>query len=338
MLPVVVYPGWKDVPYVRCLYNNKEVEYAAYHGAWYPLSKNISSHTQILHLHWTADLFAVTQKNTLHFLVRYLISVIDLLWVVYVRRVKIVWTVHNLYAHGCIHKQADKMARKLLGKVAAKVIVHSPTAGKLVTEEFSVSEKKIEVVYHGHFIAEYPNETTQEQARKKLNIDSGKKVYLFFGSVIDYKGCKNLVAAFNEWKPEDAVLIIAGKNAATLLNSNNNIRVYDGYIADNDMQLYLNATDWVVLPYKEILTSATLITAMGFRKAVIIPNIGTLPDYIHENGGIIYNSKEKDSLLSALQKSRSVNAEAAGNHNYNKALSFDWKQIQLQTQKIYQSI
>lgn len=339
---ILVYPGWKEVPYIRCLYSgNHEIQYANYHGAWRPLSKNIAPETRILHLHWTADLFAVTQKNVFLFFIRYLISLADLLWVVYVSRVKIVWTVHNLYAHACLHKQADKIARTLLGKVASAVIVHSPMAKNLVVDEFGVSESKIKVVYHGHFVSVYNNEVTREIARKTLRIDPGKKVYLFFGSVLDYKGCKTLVEAFRKWNWPDAVLLIAGKHAASLASADSGedtVRIYDGYIADRDLQLYLNAADWVVLPYKEILTSATLITAMGFRKAVIIPNIGTLPDYIHQNGGIIYNSKEKDSLLSALQRSTGTDAENAGNNNFGKVLNFDWKTIQTQTQKIYQPL
>lgn len=343
MAHILVYPGWKEVPYNRCLYrNNHEVEFAAYHGAWSPLTQNITSEEiRILHLHWTADLFAVTIKNPILFLTRYLISVIDILWIVYVRKIKVVWTVHNLYAHGCIYKRFDKLARILLGRISSVVVVHSPAAQKSIIKEFGVPESKVKVVSHGNFLSEYPNNITRALARKNLNIDLDKKVYLFFGSVIDYKGVQELLEAFQKFKSPDAVLLIAGKNALSLVSGNemqSNIQIHDGYIPDDKLQVYMNAADWVVLPYKQILTSASLITAMGFHKAVIIPQIGTLPDYMHPNGGIIYNSKEKDSLLSALQNSGQIDAQEAGEKNFNKILDYNWNNIQNQTKEIYKSL
>ena len=122
---VLVYPGWKTVPYNQCLYRDMaNISFAQYHGAWFPLSRNLTSAHQVLHLHWTEDLFAVNEKNSFKFFVRYLISLIDIFYVRYVKRVPIIWTVHNLYAHNCVHLNADGFIRKLIGKIASVVIVH----------------------------------------------------------------------------------------------------------------------------------------------------------------------------------------------------------------------
>ncbi len=339
---ILVYPGWENALYYNCLYQGlTDVNYAQYHGAFFALYRNFTpQENQILHLHWTADLFAVTEKRTSHFLIRFIISLIDLVLVKFVKKANIVWTVHNLYAHNCKHRIADKLGRILLGKLANRVIVQSAIAHDLVIRAFHIPSGKIHIIPHGHFIDIYPNIITREDARKKLNINPYNTVYLFFGGLSDYKGADDLVRAFNELPDSNSILLIAGKNAksVTHLITNQNIYVFDGFIPDSELQIYMNAADWVVLPYKQILTSASLITAMGFHKAVIIPQMGTLPDYMHPNGGIIYKSEEKDCLLSALRKSSQMNAQDAGEKNFIKILEFNWHIIQNQTKEIYKSI
>ncbi len=341
---ILVYPGWENAIYYNGLYKGlPNVNYAKYHGAFFPLCRNFNAtENQIVHLHWTADLFAVTEKRTAYFLLRFIISIADLFIVKFVKKACIVWTVHNLYAHNCKHRIADKIGRTILGWLAARVIVQSAIALDLVITEFNIQPSKIHIIPHGHFIDIYPNVITREAARKQLSINPNQTVYLFFGGLSGYKGTDDLVLAFNELSYDNRILLIAGKNAKSIEHlidrSKHNIWVFDGFIPDSELQVYMNAADWVVLPYKQILTSASLITAMGFHKAVIIPQIGTLPDYMHPNGGIIYNSREKDSLLSALQKSGQINAQVAGEKNFNKILDYNWGKIQNQTKEIYKSL
>jgi len=55
------------------------------------------------------------------------------------------------------------------------------------------------------------------------------------------------------------------------------IKVFLDFIPDNDIQIYMNAADIIVLPYLDILNSGVAILAMSFGKPVIAPRTGSIP-------------------------------------------------------------
>jgi hypothetical protein len=172
---LLAYPAWRNNVYIRNLYRNfDDSTFATYYGAFFTLNRNYNSDIhKILHLHWIADLFAINERNWFLFFFRYGISMMDLLWLKYFRKAHIVWTVHNLYAHDCFHPVADLFARCLLGKLADKVIVHGNRAVPLILKQFRVPLQKVFVIDHGNFLEDYPNNISQQEARKALDIPLG---------------------------------------------------------------------------------------------------------------------------------------------------------------------
>ncbi|MCD6327888.1 glycosyltransferase family 4 protein, partial [bacterium] len=61
-----------------------------------------------------------------------------------------------------------------------------------------------------------------------------------------------------------------------------NITIIDDYIPDNEVSLYFNTADIVVLPYREATQSGIIQIAYGFRKPVITTDVGGLPDVVEE--------------------------------------------------------
>jgi glycosyltransferase involved in cell wall biosynthesis len=338
---ILVYPGWKEANYYKLLYKEiPNVEYASYSGAIFTLLKNKKLHQpSAIHLHWLTSYFAVDKPWSINFIVRYLISLLDLLIIRFFTQTKMVWTVHNLYEHETKHEKLEVFAKWLTSKLVHKIIVLGASAKSLVAEEYGANQAKIETSLHGHFNGVFPTHTlSKKECRTLLDLPSDKLIYLFPGAAKDYKGIVELVSAFVEWKNENATLVIAGKIAPLVLlkfgNLPNNIIIRNHFVSDEEMPKYFNAADWVVIPYKRILTSATVLTAMGLGAAIIVPNTGTLGDYLDENGGILYPQNEKDCLLSALQKSTRLDHTLLGTYNRSKALTFDWKLISNQTYEI----
>src|SRR6266540_980881 len=101
--------------------------------------------------------------------------------------------------------------------------------------------------------------------------------YKSFNAVIT-----TLIESFLRSLEDNLVLIIAGRVMdVSYLESikkfiNENIILKDHFIKEEELQVYFNAADVVVLPFEKIENSGTVILAMGFKKPVIAPKMGVL--------------------------------------------------------------
>ena len=58
------------------------------------------------------------------------------------------------------------------------------------------------------------------------------------------------------------------------------VEVVEGYIPDKEVEKYFAACDLVVLPYESATQSGIVQIAYGFRKPVLVTNVGGLPDVV----------------------------------------------------------
>lgn len=153
-----------------------------------------------------------------------------------------------------------------------------------------------------------PSDATREQARVALGLPPDVPVLLFFGSVRQYKGVDILLSAFRQAvvvRP-DLHLIIAGQPDTSddnaLLESakdQQHVHVYNGYIAYEDIWQFYLAADTVLFPYRSITQSAALISAMEFGRAVIVSDVGGLPETVEGNGWVV-PPEDVDALSGAI--------------------------------------
>ena len=74
-------------------------------------------------------------------------------------------------------------------------------------------------------------------------------------------------------------------------------------IQNDELQLYLNAADFVVLPYEQILTSGSAVLAFSFARPIIAPALGGLRDLVQDNvNGFLYDPLAEGALLGALKR------------------------------------
>ncbi len=346
MQKVVVYPGWNQSLYLKTLYEGMEqVEFASYHGALFTLLKNKKRHkANVLHIHWTSSYFAVDESRPFRFWLRYWISILDLTLLAKFTRVRIVWTVHNLYAHHTLHEKRERRARRLLGKCADSVIVLGESAISLVQKEFDIPEHKITSMAHGNFVSifeQFPP-LSKEEAREACKLPVNKKIYLIPGTVHSYKGAQHAVESFWEIGDDQSLLIIAGKISPEMKTLPDtlpeNVVLLNEYIPDLLYYQLHKACDWVILPYERILTSATLITAMGLGCPVITPKMGTLADYLDDQGGILYDPENKHALSEAILSSEKMDTEKMGKWNIEKIKKPDWTEIRSELQELYKAL
>jgi len=238
------------------------------------------------------------------------------------------------------------MGKNFFSKKVDLIICHCDNAKKLVQKEFGVNPAKIHIIPHGNYIHSYKKTISREKAREKLNLSSDDFIFLFFGRIRPYKGIGNLIKSFKSIHTNDNLkLLIAGKvfkpQIKNLLVKNTlddeRIILKLKRIPDDDIQIYMNASDVVVTPYRDVLTSGQVILAMSFSKTIIAPKLGCIVDILDEKGSILYNPNRKDGLLRALDmgiKKKNKFTEM-GRYNLKLAGKYNWSLIGKQTKNLY---
>lgn len=93
----------------------------------------------------------------------------------------------------------------------------------------------------------------------------------------------------------------------------------------------------MVLPYRDIINSGSAILGMSFGKAIIAPRLGCIPEILKSEGGILYDSNDKNGLLKAMKLALTSKNKIVeiGKSNSELAKKMDWKDIAASTGKVY---
>lgn len=335
MIRVAAFPR-RGYPYTVCFYEalqKKGIEVLEGDSSIRWLTREVKN-IDYFHFHWPSFAYAYRDnlKKTFHELVRYLLY----LTIIKISGKKILWTAHNLYPHDKgrqVSIAIDIFVRHLITKITSIIFVHGLVAAKIVVGEFPRTRKKLVIINHGHWVNFYKNQASKELARQKLEVPADKFVFLFVGTCKRYKNIPALVKAFKQLS-ENVMLLIAGRFQEecyfkeitdSVQENEDRIRLVGQYIPDDDLQFYLNASDAVVLPYSEILTSGAAMLAISMGKPVIAPEKGYLKDVINSDCGLLYKPEDPNGLLNALREiqEKSFDEGIIIKH----ALAYDWDSI-----------
>lgn len=301
--------------------------------------------TNIIHLHWIE--YFLRRRNFPLTVLEATGFILGLLFLKLVRK-KMVITLHNVKPHESLYPRLEHFGFKFCLKLANAVIVHNEYAKKEALALYKITDAKVDVIPHGNFVSYYPNVISKEKARDLLNISRNKFVLLYLGIIRPYKGLDDLISALDGilTKQKDIVAVICGrvqdKNLeATLLQFS---AKFDGhciakleYIPDDEVQIFMNAADVGILPYKDITTSGALMLFMSFQKPVIVPDLEPIREMLGENG-IYFKAGDVKSLRTAILNSRQMNLSNISRRVYAKALEFNWDDIAMKTVAVYKNI
>ncbi len=346
-LRVVMLPYNHHVPYQSSL--KRELEALGVRvtagGAyrWSFLGDISPSQMDVLHLHWLHPL--VQGAGLLRFLVRSAKLVGNLLFLRAIGK-RLVWTVHNLHPHEDQHPRLDWILRLIVSRLVHAMIVHCQVARRGVLRRFYLSNgDRIHVISQGNYIDAYPNHVSPAQARQALSLPPEARVLLFLGNVRPYKGVLELVQAFKTIAQSDARLVIAGRTfdpaeeqaVHQAIADDPAIQFHSGFVPDDRIQTYMNAADVVVLPYRDILTSAAAMLAISFGRPCIAPRIGCLEETLTDRGGFLYDPADPRGLENALRQAMESpqRLAAMGQYNHQAALQWGWDRIAAATLGVY---
>lgn len=301
------------------------------------------SKPNVLHLHALYPFFI--GPNTLKSVIKLTRSLYQLLNM-RLMGVKIVWTAHDLKHHENGFPKLDRIFTNLVARLTHAIITHGETAKQEVTRALNLTnDDNIFVIPHGNYIDHYENKIDRVEARKTLGIPDTSFVLLFLGLIRPYKGVDELIDAFKQLHHDGAYLVIAGKVADEFGEQikqktvgHDDIKFIPGFVADDKIQVYMNACDAVVLPYRDILTSGSTVLAMSFSRACIAPNRGCIGDMLDDSGAFLYDPDVKEGLLQAMKRAAQKKADLLemGEHNRQLAEQWSWNRVAKMTLEVYQ--
>ena len=281
---------------------------------------------QVLHLHWPELYYRgrggrVTARSASAFLAA--------LFAARALGYRIVWTVHNALPHE--HQGlADRLLRAVLCRTA-RLVVHGESARRALPG----GGRRAAVVPHGHYIDAYPHAIDETAARRRLGLGPDEQVLLCFGQLRAYKGVPELLAAFAALRQPGVRLVIAGHpadravaDAVTRAAARDpRIVAHLAHVDNADVQVYFEAADWVVLPYREVTTSGSALLALSFGRPVVAPRRGCLADLDRADGLLEYEPDGPNGLLLALAEAVHTDARAWRQRAHAAARRFDWEDI-----------
>lgn len=306
------------------------------------LARSWHGTVDVLHLHWLELLYASPQLSRT---VRRLSAVLlGLLWAK-AGGCKVVYTVHNLNPHEQAFPPLDRIAHRTLFALADALHVHDEDAAFDVTRNYG-RHKGVYVIPHGSYVGAYPNDCSRQEARERLGLPSGSFVYLFLGQIRRYKGIEDLVDAFCRLNDTKSHLVIAGNvhdpeygaDLIRLTRGRPGIRTWFEYVADDQLQYFMSASDVIVLPYRDVTTSGAAVLGLSFGKPIVAPALSGFRGWAADGRGILYAPSEREGLLDALTQARHMDMAEAGKRAFAWARVHTWQALAPEFVRLYGDI
>jgi glycosyltransferase involved in cell wall biosynthesis len=255
-----------------------------------------------------------------------------------------------------VHEWADRLGdgkhdiplqwAAILGRLFHALITHCESTRNEIIKAFRLENKnKVFVIPHGNYIGSYENKVSQLEARKFLGINTEDLVFLLFGNIHRTKGFLEAIDVFKRLQQTKIFLLIAGypgeeeieELIKDKVKENENILFVPGIVPDEEVQIYMNASDCVIVPYKVFTTSGVTILAMSFGRACIAPQVGFFRDMLDDCGAFLYDSTHEDNLLQAMKGAIEKRASILdmGKHNFKIAEEWSWDYVAEETLNIY---
>lgn len=229
---------------------------------------------------------------------------------------RLVWTIHNVISHDLPFHLVEKSIAKEVISLADVVHIHSEESLFEIKNHFGIPREKIHVNRHGSYLGVYPSFADRTCARRELSLKKDSQVMLFLGQIRPYKGIDILLQAFCEIAPArpQLQLVLAGSGSVEGLiegiepQLQDRIHVYNRFIDDMEIQIFMRSADFTVFPYHNILTSGSMLLSLSFGVPLVIPEFGMTREVLKgdnnkiSNCGVLYSADEGSQGLSTALK------------------------------------
>lgn len=208
------------------------------------------------------------------------------LLVLRLRRIPVVWTIHNVAAHGNRHPRLARAFWKALPWLLSGHIALTESGRDMAIARLPRLAKLPScVIAHPHYRDLYPDPPDQVAARRRLGLPLGIPLIGAVGRIAPYKGIGEFLRQYIDC-PLEAGLVVAGYPESaelgdflrTLGARDPRVHLRLESLSDDQLVEYTAAVDLVVLPYRQILNSGSALLALSLARPVLAPAMGALPE------------------------------------------------------------
>ncbi|MBL1233291.1 MAG: hypothetical protein P1U44_09835 [Vicingaceae bacterium] len=293
--------------------------------------KNFDNHQiDIVNIHWPESIFNYSEPSLND------LSDLETELKKWKTKSKIVYTRHNILPHKSKSENLIELYRLVLQYCDGIIHMGNYSKTELESHYTELSIKKSIVIPHPAYTL-FKNQISKSEARKKLKIGEYKNVILVFGSIRTKAELKLIKTAFNNLKLENKYLLISNLNiykplpttflqrvkkfsltkAEKLrLSLSNNVTINYNFIENNDVQVYLNAADVLLIPRIDLLNSGNVFLGFSFKKIVVGPKIGNIAEVLEITNNPAFSPKDANSATLALESAFKLHKKK-GIENYN---------------------
>ncbi len=307
----------------------------------YSRKKILMGKYEIFHIHWPEASLAhpsfirVFLKSTIFLILVFLCKL---------KGTKIVWTIHNLRSHEYYHPLFEGIFWKFFIPMVDCYISLGEKADSMAKEKFLfLKRKKGFIIPLGHYRNYYSVSLKKEEARRKLGIPLKNKVIIFLGLIRNYKNVPALINAFKQIKREDLSLLIVGKprneeikqDVINASEGDSRIKLTMRFVSDEEVSLFMKASDLMVLPQKEIFNSSSAILALSFNIPVVLPEKWTGEELKSKFGNEWVKTFDKFSPEVIKESLEWINFRR---EEWSPPEEMEWENIAYKTIKAYHSL
>lgn len=225
------------------------------------------------------------------------------------RGIPAVLTVHDLLPHdtGNAHRT---LYRELYSGMDA-LICHSGHVRSRLVDEFAIAPDKISVIPHGPFFFDIRVENAAE-ALRELGVPPGKRMVLWQGIILPYKGVDLLLNAWQkiEQQTTDLCLVVLGTGDPGLIASLEgqarqlglqNVRFLPRFCSSEELVAAYRAAEMVVYPYRAITTSGALATGLSLGRAIVASRLPVFEELLRDReNGLLADPNDAADLAEAI--------------------------------------
>jgi glycosyltransferase involved in cell wall biosynthesis len=288
-------------------------------------------HPQVIYYDWVHSF--ILGKSWLWSWVKSLVFILEILYTRFFYGAKIIHTLHNLQNHGGLWLGLERVVYGFFLRNCTQIRVYSEETRKTAIRRFKLKPERIKVIQDLPYHLYYENKIGKSENRKRLNLNEKDFVYLFFGELKPYKGLDNLLKMYAEIAQPNDRLIIAGKSydpayfttIKQMADAIPSVTLYHRFIEDNEVQVFFNAADVVVLPFVRIDHSGSVDLAMSFQKPVVTLQTPAMMKLLGHQSELLFGLPEELGLC--LKNAKLIDGEVVGQQNFKIADSTNYRDI-----------
>lgn len=206
-------------------------------------------------------------------------------------RKRVMFITENVISHEA--NKVDVMLTRYGLRYASCFLALSQSVEEHLNQLFDKKVFRSALPIYDFYKADHTLPDASAALKKEFGFEAQDTVLLFFGLVRKYKGLDLLLEAFSRLLPDykRLKLLVVGEfyeddkpylEQISKLGLESTVVLENRYVPNEEVDRYFSASDCVVLPYRSATQSGILSMAYGFRKPVVVTDVGELGALVRE--------------------------------------------------------